>query len=58
MRAMSNKRVVMKETCANESYEKETERIYASAADLLNIKIGKYTYCKEDFRSTIVQPFQ
>ena len=47
-----------KKTCGNESHEKETKRIYASAANLLHIRIGKYTYYTEDFRSTIFQSFQ
>ena len=29
-----------KKTCGNESHEKETKLIYASAADLLHIRIG------------------
>ena len=35
-----------KKTCGNESHEKETKRIYASASDLLHIRIGNLSWCK------------
>ena len=31
-----------KQTCGNESHEKEAKLIHASAADLLNIRIGSF----------------
>ena len=35
-----------KKTCGNESQEKETKHIYASAADLLRIRIGNLNWRK------------
>ena len=35
-----------KKTCANESHEKRTKRIYASAFDLLHIRIVNLNWCK------------
>ena len=33
-------------TCGNESHEKETKHIHASAADFLHISIGNLDWCK------------
>ena len=35
-----------KKTSGNESHEKETKYIYASAADLLHIRKGNLNWCK------------
>ena len=35
-----------KKACGNESHEKETKHFYASAADLLHIRIGDLNWCK------------
>ena len=35
-----------KKMCGNESHEKETKHIYASAANLLHIRIGNLNWCK------------
>ena len=35
-----------KKMCDNESHEKETKHIHASAADLLHIRIGNLDWCK------------
>ena len=35
-----------KKACGNETHEKETKHIHASAADLLHIKIGNLDWCK------------
>ena len=35
-----------KKTRGNESHEKETKRIYASAANLSHIRIGNINWCK------------
>ena len=37
---------VFKKTCGKEGHEKETKRIYASAGDLLHIRIGNLDWCK------------
>ena len=35
-----------KKTCCNESHEKETKHIHASADNLLHIRIGNLNWCK------------
>ena len=35
-----------KKMCGNESHEKETKHTYASAANLLHIRIGNINWCK------------
>ena len=35
-----------KETCGNESHEKETKHIHASAIDLLHIRIVNFDWCR------------
>ena len=35
-----------KKPCGNESQEKETKHIYASATDLSHIRIGNLNWCK------------
>ena len=35
-----------KESCGNESHEKETNHIHASATDLLHIRIVNFDWCK------------
>ena len=36
----------IKKACGNDSHEKETKHIHASAADLLHIRIGSLDWCK------------
>ena len=43
----------LKKTCGNENHEKETKHIYASADDLLHIRIGNLNWCKNKGREIV-----